>query len=61
MQNSHSSQIQKFFDHLKAAYLTVHLCTSGFDHVENQFLSLVVGVGEIKPITAKVDTIIDLG
>ena len=55
--NPHLTQIHKFFDNLKAADLTVHLCKSAFGHAQVQFLGHVVRGGEVKPITAKVDTI----
>ena len=55
--NSHLSQIHKFFDNLKAANLTLHLSKIAFGHAQVQFLSHVVGGGEVKPITAKVDAI----
>ena len=42
---------------LKAANLTVHLSKSAFGYVQVQFLGRVVGGGEVKPITAKVDAI----
>ena len=55
--NSHLCQIQKFFDNLEAVNLTVHLSKSVFGHTQVSFFGYVIGGGEIKPITAKVDSV----
>ena len=53
----HWRQIQLFFDKLRDANLTVNLSKSAFGHTQVHFLGHVVGGGEVKPITAKVDAI----
>ena len=55
--SAHLNQIHKFFDNLRAANLTVNLSKSEFGHAQIQFLGHVVGGGEVKPITAKVEAI----
>ena len=49
--------IRKLFDNLKIVNLTVHLSKSVFGHAQFQFLGHVVGGGEVKQITAKVNAI----
>ena len=53
----HLRQIRLFFDKLRDANLTVNLSKSAFGHAQVHFLGHVVGGGEVKPITAKVDAI----
>ena len=53
----HLRQIRLFFDKLRGANLTVNLSKSAFGHAQVHFLGHVVGGGEVKPITAKVDAI----
>ena len=55
--SAHLNQIHKFFDNLRAANLTVNLSKSEFGHAKIQFLGHIVGGGEVKPITAKVEAI----
>lgn len=54
---NHLRQIRKFFNKLTEANLTVNLSKSAFGHAQVHFLGHVVGGGEVKPITAKVDAI----
>ena len=55
--SAHLNQIGKLFDKLEAANLTVNLSKNAFGHAQIQFLAHIVGGGEVKLITAKVDTI----
>ena len=46
------------FDRLRAARLTVNLAKSEFCQATVQYLGYVVGQGQIKPVTAKIDAIL---
>ena len=46
------------FDRLRAARLTVNLAKSEFCQATIQYLGYVVGQGQIKPVTAKIDAIL---
>ena len=46
------------FDQLRAARLTVNLVKSEFCQATVQYLGYVVGQGQIKPVTAKIDAIL---
>jgi len=49
---AHLNQIQKLFEKLRVANLTVlNLFKSEFGHAHIQFLGHVVGGGEVKPVT----------
>ena len=52
-------RVEELFCRLKAANLTVNLVKSEFGHAYVTYLGHVVGQGQVRPITAKVDAIID--
>ena len=55
----HLEIIQKLFNRLKEANLTVNLCKSEFCHATIQYLGHIVGQGSVKPIFAKVESILN--
>ena len=52
--------IKAFFDKLSEAQLTINLAKSEFCHATLTFLGHVVGQGQVKPIEAKVEAILDV-
>ena len=56
---NHIGTIKEFFDRLTEYRLTVNLVKSEFCHGTLTFLGHVVGQGQVKPVSAKVQTISD--
>ena len=55
----HLSRVRELFCRLKEANLTVNLVKSEFGHAHVTYLGHVVGQGQVRPVTAKVDAIIN--
>ena len=55
----HIRQLRAFLSQMKEANLTVNLVKSEFYQARVVFLSHVVGLGEVKPIAAKVQAIVE--
>ena len=55
----HVEQIQAFFDRLTQAKLTVNLKKSEFGKAQVVFLGHVVGQGQVRPVQAKVEAIVN--
>ena len=55
----HVQRIRDFFDRLTSMKLTVNLLKCEFCHATVEFLGHTVGQGQIKPVKAKVETILD--
>ena len=55
----HLQTIRNFFDRLSEATLTVNLTKSEFCHAKLTFLGHMVGQGQVKPVEAKVEAILD--
>ena len=55
----HVQRIRALFDRLAAAKMTVNLTKSEFGGGSVQFLGHVVGSGQVRPISAKVDAIVN--
>ena len=55
----HLQTIGNFFDRLSEATLTVNLTKSEFCHANLTFLGHMVGHGQVKPVEAKFEAIID--
>ena len=58
--NHHLGIIKAFFDKLSETKLTINLAKSEFRHAMLTFRGHVVGQGQVKPIEAKVEAILDL-
>ncbi|XP_074658644.1 uncharacterized protein LOC141911553 [Tubulanus polymorphus] len=57
--NEHLEQLRGLFQNLTAANLTINLSKSEFGKATVRYLGHVVGQGHVKPISAKIQTIID--
>ena len=55
----HLSRVEELFRRLRSANLTVNLVKSEFGHAYVTYLGHVVGQGQVRPVTAKVDAIIN--
>ena len=55
----HLQTIRNLFDRLSEATLTVNLTKSEFRHANLTFLGHMVGQGQVKPVEAKVEAILD--
>ena len=55
----HVQQLEKLFQKLSKAQLTVNLMKSDFCHATVQYLGHVVGQGQTKPVMAKVEAIVE--
>ena len=61
MKNSwpeHIEQIKAFFEKLSGANLTINLTKSEFCQATVTYLGYVVGQGQVKPLTAKIDSFV---
>ena len=56
--SSHVKQIRSLFDKLLQANLTVNLKKSYFGHATVEYLGHIVGSGMVKPVAAKIETIL---
>ena len=54
----HIERITAFFEKLSGANLTINLTKSEFCQATVTYLGYVVGQGQVKPLTAKIDTIV---
>ena len=52
-------RVRELFRRLRAAKLTVNLVKSDFGHAHVTYLGHIVGQGQVKPVTAKVEAIIN--
>ena len=57
--NEHFGIMYELFERLKKANLTVNLCKSDFCQATIKYLGHVVGQGSVKPIFAKVESIMN--
>ena len=57
--DQHIRQLRSFLSRVKEAQLTVNLVKSEFCQARVMFLGHVVGQGEVKPVTAKVQAIVE--
>ena len=55
----HLERLCELFRRLRAAKLTVNLIKSDFGYAHVTYLGHVVGQGQVKPVTAKVEAIIN--
>ena len=55
----HIHRITKFFEKMSEARLTINLVKSNFGQATVTYLGYVVGQGRIKPVSAKIDTIVE--
>ena len=55
----HLERIKEFFEKLLKANLTINLVKSEFGRASVTYLGYEVGQGKVKPLTAKIDTIIE--
>ena len=55
----HLERVHELFRRLGSAKLTMNLITSDFGHAHVTYLGHVVGQSQVKPVTAKVDAIIN--
>ena len=53
----HVSQLRSLFSHFREANLTVNLMKSDFCHAKISFLGHVVGLGQVSPVTAKIEAV----
>lgn len=56
---THLVRLQKLFERLAQAKLTINLSKSEFGQASVQFLGYVVGQGKVAPFNAKVEAIIN--
>ena len=55
----HIERFKEFFEKLLKANLTINLVKSEFGRATVTYLGYEVGQGKVKPLTAKIDTIIE--